>query len=287
MKNRTKPNGGFYACALLAAVSVSALPVTAQDFAVSTANSAGFTGGPGIGPGEAYAFNSNNPAGATKLVELTIGNLNAFHILDNGNYLLSAQTGSTFGSNAFVFDDDHVVEYNPNTDIVSSFFDFGAAPGVSGSDLDIDAVAVLPNGDIIFSNLNDVTIGATTFSSRDVIQFTPVAGTVTNVQLLFDGDLITGGDQFNNVQGASVDGDILALSVASGGASDIMLGGQTFTRADVVLYNLTTGTATLGFDGDVVFANPPTIDAVHLTIPEPGTATLALGLLALVGRRRR
>lgn len=278
-------------CGIASAAMLTAGPAAAIDVAVSTAapTSVMLDGG-GTFPlddEQAVAFDSDNLVSASLLVSLSASDLKAFHILDNGNYLISNNTSDTFGSNAFAFNDDHVIEYNPNTDIATSFFDF-AGVATSTGDLDIDAIAVLPNGDIIFSNTGDVTIGGMTFAETDIVRFTANAGTATNVSLFFDGSQITGGDNFNNVSGVSVLGDTMALSVSTGGVADMMLGGVTFTRNDIVLVDLNTGAVTLGMEGDNVFsAAAASIDAVHLNVPEPGTGALALGLLAILSRRRR
>jgi hypothetical protein len=85
----------------------------------------------------------------------------------------------------------------------------------------------------------------------------------------------------------NVDGvHAFSLGLLLSTTTDATLGGLTFEDGDVVLYDRSTGIATLYFD-EGAFAANENVDAI--AAPEPGTAGLvALGLVALAwsGRRR-
>lgn len=61
--------------------------------------------------------------------------IDAVHLLDDGNILLSTLTGATLGG--LTFEDGDLVEYNPNSDSASIFFD----EDLYSADEDIDAVS--------------------------------------------------------------------------------------------------------------------------------------------------
>ena len=161
------------------------------------------------------------------------GNLDAVHILDNDNYLVSYHSEVTIGG--FTFDDNHIVEYDVETNVVTSFFDY-ADVLTSNADSDIDAFFLLPNGNHVFSNASDAEIAGLQISNNDLVEYNPTTG---DASIFFDGDLIQNGDRFNNLSGASLFADgVLALSVSTGGTPLITLGGQDFQRDDIVLYDM-------------------------------------------------
>ena len=62
--------------------------------------------------------------------------IDAVHVLDNGNIILSTVGAATLGG--LSFSDGDLVEYNPTTDIATLYFD----EGLFGNNADVDAVYV-------------------------------------------------------------------------------------------------------------------------------------------------
>ena len=215
------------------------------------------------------------------------GNLDAVHILNDGDYLVSYHSEVTIGG--LTFDDQHVVRYDVDSDTTTSFHDYSGLFEQS-SEADIDAFFLLPNGHHVFSNVGDARIGGLDFSDMDLVEFDPSSGAVS---LFFDGDLIEGGDRFNNLTGASLVGERqLALSVATGGVSDMTLGGVTFQRNDIIVYDLDSGIASTLVDGDIARSSPktPAVSAIHIgpsvVVPEPHNSWL-LGVLVVTAILRQ
>lgn len=107
-------------------------------------------------------------------------NIDAFHLLDNGQFILSVSGGSeTLGGLTFGVAD--LVRYNPATDTATLLFDgavrFGAAR-------DIDGVHQLLSGDLLLSTTSSATLGGLSFGPEDIVQYTGSSDTAT---LVFDG----------------------------------------------------------------------------------------------------
>ncbi len=86
-----------------------------------------------------------------------LNDINAVHLLPNGQVILSTASASTVGDNNFAFDANDLVIYDPITRQGSLFFDGDTETETTG--VDIDAVYVLDNGDIVFSTAADVVAG--------------------------------------------------------------------------------------------------------------------------------
>ncbi len=205
--------------------------------------------------------------------------IDAVHILNNGNILLSTEGDATIGG--LTFGDDDLVEYNPVTGTASLFFDGGAL--FSNGFEDIDAVHILNNGNILLSTSTGATIGGSTFEDGDIVEYNPITGIAT---LFFDEDLFSADEDIDAVH--LLNNGNLVIST-TGGAT---MGGLTFEDGDLVEYNRLTKIATLFFDEDL-FTSSADINAVYVVestvvgVPEPLTATLCLigsGMLIMVTR---
>jgi hypothetical protein len=108
--------------------------------------------------------------------------INAAFVLDNGNIILSTDGNATLGG--LTFGDGDLVEYDPNTDTSTLFFDGEGAGNLFSGDEDIDAVHVLDNGNIVLSTTGDATLGGLSFGDEDLVEYDPVTDTAT---LFFDG----------------------------------------------------------------------------------------------------
>lgn len=253
---------------ILAAVTTQ---VEALHVSVSTAGSHGVNlvdGFVSAGPSALVRIDPNilTVAETQTLFESTSGTtVNAFHIRDNGNYLFSSLTGVTFGG--LIFDDDKVIEYDPNTGIATVFYDFGErATSPNGHDIDIDAIAEY-DGFLYLSNLGDTFVidGCDkVYSENDVIKINLSDDTVS---LAFDGFLLKGDDPFFNVSGFSTYGGTMAMSVSTGGSDPTSLFGTTFDRNDIIAYDPESGATWQVLDGNGLFSGSATgaiIDALHV-----------------------
>lgn len=200
--------------------------------------------------------------------------IDAVHMLSNGNIILSTADGATIGG--LTFGNGDLIEYNPTTDVGTLYFDESLF--VSG-DEDIDSVHILDSGNIILSSSDGATLGGLTFGSGDLIEYNPITDTAT---LFFDGSLFDGSE---NIDAVHVLGNGNIILSTEGGAT---LGGLSFADGDLVEYNPTTYVATLYFT-EGLFTNNADIDAVYVTtLPEPATiALLGLGFLVLIKNRKR
>lgn len=201
-------------------------------------------------------------------------NIDAAHILANGNIILSVdKDGTTLGG--LTFGNGDLIEYNPTTDVGTLYFD----ESLFGSNEDIDAVHILDNSNIILSTIDGATLGGLTFGSGDLAEYNPTTDVAT---LFFDGSLFDGSENIDAVH--ILDNGNIILSTEGGATLD----GLTFANGSLAEYNPTTDVATLYF-AETLFSNNANIDAVYVTtLPEPATiALLGLGSLVLVGRKRR
>ncbi|MBN2581783.1 MAG: PEP-CTERM sorting domain-containing protein [Planctomycetes bacterium] len=100
----------------------------------------------------------------------TSGDIDAVHVLWNGNILLSTAGSARLWSDHGLlrFSDEDLVEYNPVTGLATMFFDFDE---FFSTDEDIDAVSVLLNGHLLLSATSAVTIGGVTFAEGDLFEF--------------------------------------------------------------------------------------------------------------------
>ena len=98
--------------------------------------------------------------------------ISGFDILSNGIYLLSTKVNATIGGQDYAVGD--VIRYNPNTGESSLFFSnsnfFTVAEGGSWPKGNIDAIDVLPNGNMLFSTTNTAEIGTTVENAVTIFQ---------------------------------------------------------------------------------------------------------------------
>ncbi len=223
-----------------------------------------------------------NTADAVPLFSLNGGDLDAFHILDNGNYLLSSLFNGDAGGN--IFDDGDLVEYNPFTNtIVGNYLGIGnSAFATTGED--ITAATTDEQGNLYFSTLSDATLnhagGALSFTDGDVVKVDAATG-VASI-FIAEADLWDDGD--SDVYGLHWMGDGTMLVTSN---SDELVNGTLFLDGDIFQYDLATGAASLFFsESNFTSSNTHDVDAIYYRIPAPSSA-LALAGLALAGARRR
>ena len=219
---------------------------------------------------EDFAFYDPNTSTASMTFEgdnifVSDEDVDAFHVQSDGTYLISTTDSATIGS--LTFEDEDVVEYDPNTGTATMFFDGSA---VFSGDEDLGAVSVLSNGNIVLSTKGSATIGALTFGDEDLVVYDPGTGVAT---LLLDGSAVITDDSGSDL-------DISGVHVDTSGyiylamANDSTIGGQSFGNDDVVRYDPNTGTAVVVFDGESIFSDAgEVIDG--LSLPPTNTGLIA------------
>jgi len=268
------------ALAVLGAQLVSAQAARAAQIALSTTGGATL-GGLTFTNGSVVLYDDATDT-ATLLFDESLfssapEDTDAFQLLPNGHVLVSTWSQATLGG--LTFTNGSIADYDPIANTASLLFD-EALFGVPANTANVDAFALLPNGHLLISTRDTQTLGGLTFRNGDIADYDPIAGTAS---LFFDQDLF-GSDQDIDAIDLLADGETLALSTAD----DASLGGLDFLNGDLVLYNMTSGAASLLFS-EAHFAAGENIDAADvLAVPEPGSAALlSLGLLALAARRLR
>jgi hypothetical protein len=209
-----------------------------------------------------------------------LNDINAVHLLPNGQIILSTASASTVGDNAFAFQANDLVIYDPITRQGSLLLD-GDDPAVVAElgGENIDAVYVLDNGDIIFSTASAVASGIG-WSESDLVRWD---GAAFSIYLTGDDASVFGASGVNvdavylRVDPADatavLDTFIMSSSEEGGTAGDNLAG---FGRDDVVELDVDTtpdpglSTGTAIFRGNVPFgvftsSDPArTISALHV-----------------------
>ncbi len=269
-----------------------ALPALGQDIAFSTASPGAIDGptGPGttqFGDGDVVFMDPASGIGSIFLLADTINDgglpdLNALHITSSGTVIFSTQSGAA----GYDFQDDELVEYNPVTDTLSLYYDFGDLI-TTNADVDIDGFHVLSNGNFLISNTSDFTLDGQDFLNGDIVLFDP---STESASLLFSEGLFGGDDVWVRSVSMLGNGNLLFSAFNEDTGGDMTVGGLTFGRGDVVEYDLASGLAGLYVESSVFGGATEDIDALSVAaIPLPGAVWLFLSALAVMVRplRRR
>ncbi|MEC9372669.1 MAG: hypothetical protein VYC34_02455 [Planctomycetota bacterium] len=266
-----------------AAVAISA-SAQAQDIYLSMLDNIGVElGGLTFTDGDVVRYNPGADTASVFHSEslITPGNdITAFHLLPNGNYLLSVLfNGRTLGG--LTFDDGDLVEYDPVNDVASIFG--GISESSFANNADISGVSIAANGVIVLSTLEDNTLGGLSYTDGDLIGYDTMTGLAS--LLIAEADLFDDGDGDIDAVHALETGNYV-ISFATDTES---ISGTMFRDGDLVEYNPFTDTASLYFSEDLFTdtANGHDINAVFI-VPAPASGLL-LGAapLALIRRRRR
>lgn len=188
-------------------------------------------------------------------------NIDAVHVLENGNIAFSTTVSATLGGTSF--DDDDLLVYDPATGNVTMLID-GSAVFSGATDFDIDAVYVRSNGLIVLSTRFDATLGGLAFGDGDLIEYNRLSNKAT---LLFDGEALFT-DPVEDIDAVYLfdDGQI-ALSTQT----DAILGGLSFADGDVVKYDPVNNTAELYFAETNFTDITADLDALHIGIAKGST----------------
>jgi len=256
----------FYGFAgLIASVLFFATPhdVAGDDLVLSKSdNINNMLGGLTFGDGDMVTFCSDTNSASLLFAESNISpsaDIDAFTILDNGNYVLSVRfNGRTLGG--LTFDDGDLVEYNPTTGAASIFFlteaDFTGATANAG---DINAVDFVDDRFIVFSlTATSTNFRGVDYSDGDLIQYSVSDGIVT--VLVNEATLCDDGDCDINAVHVLPNGNYVMSTFF-----DEVISGQLFFNGDLFEYNPVTDTAMLFFsESNFTDTNLHNIDAVFV-----------------------
>jgi outer membrane protein assembly factor BamB len=180
-------------------------------------------------------------------------NIDAVHVLDNGDIILSTDGRATLDFQDF--DDGDLIHYDPGTGTATLFFDEDWFSGPGNED--IDAAHVLHNGEIVLSTDGNATLGtATSSEDGDVVEYELSTGTATI--FLHEDAVFSGNEDIDAVH--VLDNGHIVLSTET----NARIGALSFDEDDLVQYDPSTGTAAMLFNGGDVFASNENIDAVHV-----------------------
>ena len=218
----------------------------------------------------------------------TSENVDAVHLLSNGNLLVSTTSNAKSGNGQHSFNHGDLIEVDisgSTAEFVSVFL--SSSDLYAGSVENINAFSHDPAGSLFASvNSGPATANSLSFDDGDITRF-EISNPAGTASLYFDDDITFASSA--NVDALSV---LSANSIAISTLAAESIAGISIDRGDIV--ELThDGTdwalsATL-FDGSgaLGFGTNVNLDAVHVVVPEPGTgALLALGLVTLASRRR-
>jgi len=177
--------------------------------------------------------------------------LSAFAIVDEDEILMSF-TSSTSALGIGTVDDSDIVRFNA-TSLGSStagsfeFYFDGSDVGLSRSSEDIDALELLPNGNLLISTMGSFSASGTSGRDEDLFEFVPASlgpTTVGNWSRYFDGSDVSISRSAEDVDGVAVDaaGDIYLSTIGSFSVS-----GLSGRDEDIFVFSPTsTGSTTSG-----------------------------------------
>ena len=176
--------------------------------------------------------------------------VDAVHVLANNHILLSTINTSTLGG--LTFENEDVIDYDPNADVATILFD-GSERFTNGS-TDISAVHVMESGNLLLTNEYNATLGGLNFEPNDIIEYNFSSDTAI---MFLDGDAV------------GLSGLIDAVHLLSNGhivlstKDDATLGGLSFQDGDLVMYDPVNDIATLHFSENK-FSADENIRSVHI-----------------------
>ena len=201
--------------------------------------------------------------------------IDALHVLEDGHLLLSVDADTTFGGLSFKKED--LIEYDPVAGTATMFLE---AEVHFQSKQNIVSVHMLDSGNIVLSTAGSATLGGLAFSDRDLVEYNRDTG---QASIFFDGDATTLSKKIFAVH-VRENGNIVL-----GTDGDTTLGGLSFGKDQLIDYDPVADTATLFFDGSVLFSSTgEALTAVHVgpgsgQLASAGVATKVLFVVGSVG----
>lgn len=187
--------------------------------------------------------------------------IDAFSWLDSDTLLLSvdADRADILPGMTVPLDDSDIVRFDATSlgastaGTFSMYFD-GSDVGLTTTAADVDAVELLPTGEIAISTSDTVSVSGVSARDEDLLAFTPVAlgsNTSGTFALFFDGSDVGLGDSGEDIDGAAVDGSgLLHLSTRAAFA----VPGVSGADEDVFVFDPTSlGPTTAGSYSSTLF----------------------------------
>jgi hypothetical protein len=194
-------------------------------------------------------------------VKLSPFRIDAFSWLDPDTLLLSVDADRTdiLPGMTVPLDDSDIVRFDATSlgattaGTFSMYFD-GSDVGLTTTAADVDAVELLPTGEIAISTSDTVSVSGVSARDEDLLAFTPVAfgsNTSGTFALFFDGSDVGLGDSGEDIDGAAVDGSgLLYLSTRAAFA----VPGVSGADEDVFVFDPTSlGPTTAGSYSSTLF----------------------------------
>jgi C1A family cysteine protease len=201
--------------------------------------------------------------------------IDAFELLADGTMLMSFDTDFSLSGFATV-DDSDILRFTPTSTggttagTWSWYFD-GSDVGLSTSDEDVDALAILADGRLLISTLGNVSVTGASGADEDLLVFTPTAlGATTSGTwaLYFDGsDVGLSNTSNEDVNGAWVDaaGKIYLTTLGSFSVTGVSGdGSDIFVCTPGQLGSTTTCTWAMYWDGSVQGFSGEVTDSVSV-----------------------
>ncbi|MCI0630326.1 MAG: S8 family serine peptidase [Phycisphaerales bacterium] len=206
-----------------------------------------------------------------------------------GSDLLLAFTAATTLPNIGTVQNEDIAKYNTGTGQWSLYFD-GSDVGLTS--FAIDALAVLPSGELLISVDVSGTIGGISTDDSDILRFTPTslgANTAGTWAMYFDGSDVGLTQSTEDIDGLSIAPDGRLVISTTGSPSVTGLTG--LADEDLIIFTATSlgsttaGTWSLYFDGsDVGLADSSSEDVDAVSILNSGLISLStLGSFSVTG----
>ncbi|MDF1766947.1 MAG: hypothetical protein P1V29_11235, partial [Gammaproteobacteria bacterium] len=195
---------------------------------------------------------------------ISMDNIDAVHLLPNGHLVLSVSgTGSATGVGSFGAGD--IIRYDPIKQVSTLLFDGESHFNETG--VDIDAVYVLDNGDLVFSTVDAASLGSLSWVKSDLIRFDPAT---SSASMYLDGSRL---DVFSLVNESQLSGayfradetdatkitDVINLTTLDDFARIGVAGrpylGTVMTKDDVGEIDLKSGSETEYFSDNIFLGN--------------------------------
>ncbi len=239
---------------LLLRISLPFIGTAASSIVYINPSSAGTVGGVNFTESDILAFDPNDNTWSPYFTGSALGvteEINGFHVLVTGEILLTFNNATTVPGVGTVSPSD-IVKYTPMTGIFELIFD-GSDVGLSDDSENIDALAMLSNGNLIISTTGAVTATGASGADEDLLEFTIFSlgnSTSGTFSIYFDGSDVGLIDE--NVEGVWIApstndiylslGDVFFVSGGCVDVSDIL----AFTGSSGPT---TSGTLSLFWDG--------------------------------------
>jgi len=179
--------------------------------------------------------------------------IDALHILGNGNLLLSTKGNASLGG--LDFKDGDLVEYDIENDTSTLVFDGETLFGDNKAK--ITSVHLLDNGHLVLSTDKSGTLGGLSYTDRDLIEYDLATDTAS---MFFDGSTTTLNNKITGVQ-VLANGHLVLSTKGSA-----TLGGLSFDASDLIDYDPINDTAEMIFDGSELFTDSDEkIISVHIS----------------------